>query len=303
MSTKLFSRRLKTGVLLCAALGCTVAAAASAREQVRQLQMFQSSVLPATAEIAGLQRRIAVLSDQEEASEAQRMVSGGISEEHLRAFMVPLSLSRERIVGFAEAVADALKKEGVLKDAAAVTIGDADDTRVASGATLLFTPVSLTLHVRDDAAVAPALAAFDTAGALTVIDALSPQDIALLLSLSEQENPASIVSLEQFFDTDLLTYAQQSRAIEDQLLKSFTSPAFATALQAALQAERVQSLRRLLGGPLGERLSHDQLWPPPLLLLQGLSQKRQADGSVILTVTFDTATRGDTPLDPAEGHL
>src|SRR4029079_9202979 len=69
--------RLKTAMLLSGALVFTVGAAVSARAQVRKLEMFQGSILPATAELSALRQRISVLTSQKEASEEQHLLSGG----------------------------------------------------------------------------------------------------------------------------------------------------------------------------------------------------------------------------------
>lgn len=299
MLSDVSKRRLKTASLFLGAVLCTGAAGLSAQSQIRDLEHFRGVVLPAALQLPGLEHGISVLSQQEEATEAERMLTGGEIEEHLRSDTVPLTLSRERIVGFVNDAVDELRRGSGLIDVSGVDIGDTPVVRDESGSSLSFYPVTLTVHLKSDADIVPSLSVFGVSGTLTVLDALPQQDVDMLLGLSEQENPSAIVSLQQFFNTDLLQYAQDSRNIQDDLLKSFSSPAFATALQAALQGDRIIAAQRLLGGPFGDHLQKDQLWPAPLLLLKNVDTEEQTDGSVTVHLTWETAVRAGSPLDPS----
>ncbi len=136
-----------------------------------------------------------------------------------------------------------------------------------------------------------AAGAIGLAGSFTVGDLLSKRDVDLLLLLTEQENPAGIVSLEQFLDTDLLAYAKEPRLTEDRLLKSFTAPAFATAVQTATSTDAMRDAKRLLTGSLGSALRENQLWPPVLLTVLGLTSVQTSPDTIELHWRLATAVR------------
>lgn len=280
------ARGMKTALLLSGAVLCTVTAGSVARGHIHALQDFQSNVLPSALELPALERRADVLQQQVEASDLERALRGGASEERLRAFVVPAALSRVRILGYVDAVRAQLQEEGASPDITDVIIGEP----VTSDTDLSFAPVTFTVRMKPTG-LPTLLSAMELAGSLTVSDVLSDRDIELLLSLTEQENPAAVVSLEQFLDTDLAVYASEPRIVEDQLLKSFTSPAFSTAVQSAVSSDRMQDAKRLLQGRLGETLRANQLWPAPLLKSAGLTLKHLPEGLVELQWRLLTAER------------
>lgn len=277
--------------LIALAVLCTSMATRIARAHLETLQDYEHAVLPAAMEIPVLERRTAVLKAQLEASDVERALSGGVTEERLRAFVIPRDISNERILGFLDAVASVLQEEGTVAGTDPVRIGAAIDRSSPVDGTQLV-PVTVRYRVTPDN-IHALLTALSLAGPLTVGDALDRRDVALLLALSEQENPVAITNLEQFFDTDLLHYARQQRSTEDQVLKSFTSPTFAAALAAAVQTDRMQDVRRLLAGPLGERLQSQQLWPVPALLFDRIERVRQSDGTFTVDITLLALVRGE----------
>lgn len=294
MRAKPLLRAAFTAGLYALAVGCTFAGASAARRHMTTLAHFQGTVLPVALQLPEAERRIAVLQEQVEAADLQRALTGGAVEERLRAFVLPAELSHERIVTFLTAVGDTLERQGLLRERSPVTIAAAGDPAAVPGSTtqtVRLAEVSVRFRLPIDG-VAEALQLVSVAGPLTVGDVLAERDRALLLALSEQENPAAITGLEQFFDADLLSYALEPRATADQLLKSFTSEAFAAALETALQGERVRAARAALSGPLGGLLQEGKAWPAPALFLRSLERVRMPDGTVDLTLTFAAPAQG-----------
>lgn len=286
-------RRLSTLGLYLLALAATGVAGASVRRHMVTVRQFQASVLPAALSLPETERRIGILRQQMEAADLQRALVGGVLEERIRALVVPADVSHERLVGVTDAVLRILEDRGVLRERSALVIGTPGDplpVQEGSARTVQMVPVTVRMRTAIDGPM-QALALFSVASTPTVGDALDPRDLRLLLTLSEQENPAAVTSLEQFFDTDLLAYAREPRATVDALLKSFTSASFAAALDAALQAERIRQARGVLGGDLGKRLGDAGLWPPPALFPDRLVRTRQADGTVAVELTFLTPVR------------
>lgn len=295
MAAKTVLRWLSTLGLYAFAVACTVLASSVAKRHVATLQHFQGTVLPAALALPDIERRIGVLKQQVEAADLQRALAGGALEERLRAFTVPGELSHERIVGVVDAASAVLEEAGVLQERSAVAIGaprDAVPVQEGAAQTVRLVPVTVRYRMAIDG-VPQALLLFDAVGAPTVGDILDVRDALLLLTLSEKENPAAVTGLEQFFDTDLLAYALEPRATVDNLLKSFTSEAFTSALEAALQQERMRQVRGVLSGPFGAKLQEGGLWPPPALFFEKLRRVREQDGSVSAEFTFLTPVRGE----------
>lgn len=289
-------RWLSTVGLYALAIACTCMASAVARRHVATLQYFQGTVMPAALELPDIERRIAILKQQVEAADLQRALAGGATEERLRAFTVPGDVPHERIVGIVDAVTAVLDEQHMLKERSAVEIGAPANTlpvQEGSSQKVDLVPVTVRYRLTIDG-VPQAITLFDAFGAPTVGDLLDMRDVLLLLALSEQENPAAVTNLEQFLDTDVLAYALEPRATTDHLLKSFTSEAFASALDSALQSQRIRQTRGVLSGSLGKRLQEGGLWPAPALFFEKLRRVREDDGTVSVTLTFLTPVRTET---------
>src|SRR6185503_11502463 len=96
----------------------------------------------------------------------------------------------------------------------------------------------------------------------------------------------------QFLSTDLLHYAEDPRAYEDQLLRSFSSPAFTNGLATVMQSPLLVSARTYLGGPIGEALSRVHVWPLPFLSVDDVRIEAGDDaGWFHVTLTLQLYTR------------
>src|SRR3989338_317738 len=176
---------------------------------VLAVREMRSTGLPAASALPALQHRVAVLTEQAEVSELQAALGGGTQEEAVRRFVLPATTDTDRLLATLDTLFEVLRAR---KDLSAV-----------SAVTLL--PLRFEANVTEEGA-ATLLRFFDTAGMLTVSDALTPEETALLLRLTEQENPAAVTALERFLATDLLRYAHSPRPFQDQLLAAFSSDEF-----------------------------------------------------------------------------
>ena len=108
---------------------------------------------------------------------------------------------------------------------------------------------------------------FRLAGLVTVADAFSPAEIAVILERIEAENPAGIVALEQFFSAGLLNYSREPRPYEESLRRTFAGSSVLPLLEETLNTSLLADAKRFLGGRLGQVLEQQNLWPLPFLLV------------------------------------
>jgi hypothetical protein len=187
----------------------------------------------------------------------------GSQEERLTVFVLPEESDLDRLLGSFDIVREVLSKQGHLSDFSAIDIGEREPTALRA---IQSESVTFSVSV-DEEGFRNLMTFLRVAGLLTVGDVLGQEDLAQLLYLTEEENPAGLVALEQFLSTDLLQYTREPRSYEDQLLKSFSSPSFTQALHAALQSPPLRDARRLLEGPIGKQLQSQKLWPLQMLTL------------------------------------
>ena len=108
------------------------------------------------------------------------------------------------------------------------------------------------------------------AGLLTVGDALTEDEVAMLFRSTEEENPVGIIAIEQFLSLDLLRYARDPKAHEDQLRKSFSGVAFSQVLENVVQTSLLRDARRLFEGDFGRALEEERLWPLQFMTTKGV---------------------------------
>jgi len=109
------------------------------------------------------------------------------------------------------------------------------------------------------------------AGLLTVGDALTPDEIALLVDRTEKENPSGIIALEQFLSADLLRYSENPKAYEEQVKRSFGNTTFVNAFDNVLRTSLLRDVREILQSDMGEILQNYRLWPMQMMTVQGVS--------------------------------
>ncbi|PIR48338.1 hypothetical protein COU80_05200 [Candidatus Peregrinibacteria bacterium CG10_big_fil_rev_8_21_14_0_10_55_24] len=233
-------------------------------EHARVVREVRDVSLPLVAQITTLETRSKVLKEQVDLSQLQSAVSVGSLGEKLEVFVFPSDPAVDRAVAFFDLVGDALFAHGYATPFEDIAV---ETSPVAHEDGLAAFPLTLKTSLSTEG-LETLLRMVDLLGLLTVGDALTSDDIALLFLGSEEENPAGIVALEQFLSQDLLRYALDPRSTEEQLRRSFVSPTFSSALQTTLQSSLLRDARRLLGGDLGQVLLERNIWPQQFLTVE-----------------------------------
>lgn len=255
----------KPHIALPASLLMLAVCAVMFKSQIDSIHWVRDSVLPAAVRIPQLEQRLKHVREQVEVTELEAMLRGGSTEEILRTYALPAENDVERLVQTLEVVSNELQKQHLLTGAATITPGENGDialevTGTPEGARSLMLLLELS-------------------GLFTVSDALTPADLDTLLTLTEEENPAALPSLENFLGTDLLHYAIEPRAAEEQLKKSFSSEIFLQTLDDILTESQLSEARRILSGPVGRALSDHHLWPMRFLSIESVTEEETPNGT------------------------
>lgn len=240
--------------LMLLALSCTLIFLHGVR--VRQMKEIG---LPAALALPHIERRLDILKEQAEIMQLQQSVSVGSKKEQLHAYVLPTAPKIDRFLATLDALFDSLRRASTLTAVSAVRVGG---TVPVSSVDQHFTlmPVSFEVDVNEEGLRSLFLFS-DISGLLTVGDALSHEEQALLLSLTEQENPAAISALENFLSESLIAYAHDPKQSQEQLLKSFSSESFAQALRTITRKSRLQEVTRVFNGDFLRAIDAQVLWP------------------------------------------
>jgi hypothetical protein len=271
--------RLVAGVTL---LGLSCLLLVAHADAVRAMR---ETGLPAAVELPVLEQRMRILKEQNEVVELQAALSTGSAQEMVEVYALPSDTGTVRVLASFDVFFAQLQKSRALIDVSPVTVADSVDG--PEGTTIV--PLSFTAHLTRDG-WKKMLLFFDLSGLITVGDAVDAEQFQALLALTEQENPATVAALEQFFNTDLLRYAEEPRSFNEALLKSFSSDASLQAVRAFLDSPTLQTTRDLLG-PMGASLRESRLWPLQFLQVQTVSQRVREDGTLDVTLTVGAYVR------------
>lgn len=253
--------------------------------QISMLANAKQDIAPLVSTLPSLEERRALLEEQIEVGEIHSALRNGAGKEMLSAYVLPDEPRLSRLLGFFDALRNTLSKDALLIEMSDVSIGE----RSEQGDMAEY-PVDVTLTVTRDIAD-DVLLFFEHAGALHVYDVLSPAERNVLVQASEQENVTGIASLEQFFATDLLTYARDTRAIEDRVLGSFSSPAFLETFLEVRNDAVLSMYRRFLGGDLGRELKEEQLWPLQFLQIDTAAMRFLGPDTVRIALSMQLVER------------
>lgn len=258
-------------------------------EHAVAVRQFTTLTFPLAAEIPSMERRLRVLEDQVQAAELQAMLSEAAEEEAVRVFVFPPGLDVPRLVAFFDFLRDDLLSQKLLLDMSELTVGEAES--VADMPDLRRVPLSLTMRLRPDG-LWRVLWFLDHAGAVTVADVLSPEEIDLLLLRAEEENPSSIIALEQFLSTDVLRYSREPKPFEEQVQRSFVGDGFRSAF-AGVREGSLATARSFLGGQFGAVLEKERLWP--LMAMRILrSDARMEEEAYRLSLDLEAYSRAES---------
>lgn len=244
------------------------------------VRQMRDTGLPAAVELPMLEKRMEILKEQNDLAQLQAALSTGSAQEMLDAYALPSGTGAARALAQLDTVFASLTQTHELFDASAVSVGERIDG--SNGTTVL--PLTFSAHVTRDG-WKKLMLFINVSGLLTVGDTVDSDDFKELLSLTEQENPATVAALEQFFSVDLLRYANEPRSFDEALLKSFSSDAALQGVHSFLDNPRLHSIRDLLG-PMGDALRANRLWPLQFLQIESASQHVRDDGTLDVTVTI-----------------
>ncbi len=249
---------------------------------VRVRQMKEVG-LPAALALPQIEKRLDVLKEQAEVMQLQQSVSDGSNSEQLHVYVLPDEPRLDRLLATFDALFEALRQGTSLTTVSAVHVGDT--VAASRDASLTMTPVSFEADVNEEGLHSLFLFT-DVSGLLTVGDAFTPEEQSLLLSLTEQENPAAVTALESFLSQTLLTYAQDPKHSEEQLLKSFTSDSFTEALHTIARESRLREVTRLFSGNFLSVIEARKLWPLRFLTVAKADIEDRGNNQFHIAVTF-----------------
>lgn len=257
------------------------------------LRNVREDVLPLAAQLPPLEQRLQVLNEQVELSELQAAMRSGTAEEKLRAYVLPSEPDLPRTVALFDVTRSVLSRRKVLTQMSALEFGEVRPLTLpgvdAHGA-LTAQSVSFTAVVRPEG-MEQLLSLLNLSGLITVGDALSPADVKELFVLTESENPAGIVSVEQFLSTDLLSYLHDPVAADQRLTQAFPSEEFLTKFRSLLDTSGLAEARALLQKDLLSEIERQTLWPLPFFVLTAIETEEQPGGLIRLSITADVVSR------------
>ncbi len=268
--------------LAIAGTGFMAAAAVLLQSQVLTLRHMREDALPLAAVLPPLEHRAQLLQKQVELAEVQADIRGESADEKLRAYVLPKDPATPRLLAFIESIQTFLENRGMLRSMSAVTIGDPGEEIITPGGgekpeTLWKQQVHLSAVLNADGKN-ELLSLLDMSGVLTAGDALSSTDVENLFDLTEQQNYAGIVPIEQFLSADLENYVDDPTIYDARLTQALPSEEFLTAFKKLLASSRLESMKQTLQSDLGRTIRGRKLWPVQMLVLRRETEEDQGDG-------------------------
>lgn len=254
---------------------------------VDALKDVREYALPLAAEVAPLERRAALLTQQSELSELETTVQNDSAGEKLRVYVLPQGRDLTRLLGFLESTRTFLERRELLRSMSAIEVAAAPD--------LHDSPLQ-TQTLRFSAVLKPEgraqlLSILELSGLLTVGDVLTPEHIATLFGLTERQNYAGIIPVQRFLSADLLSYAQDPRLTDERLAQALPSEEFLTSFKGLLRSAALPQVRDFLTGDLGRSLVAQKLWPVQFMTIERESLKERTDGMVEMELTVKAYSR------------
>ena len=258
---------------------------------VREVAESKQEAIPLAAALLSLERRSALLKAQVEASELHAALQDGSLPELLHVYVLPTAdAGTKRLLALFDTVRDVLARAHLLAHLSPVEVSDTLPSAAQEYSSLLRRTVNVSATVRRGG-VETLLALFDTAGLLTVADALEPQDRTLILERTLGENPAVLPALQQFLATDLHVYTKEPKAFEERLTRNFSDEGSTALIHRLLDSTRMREVQTLLGGDLGSILRDQKLWPLPFIGIDEVHLKELPDGLFSLELKLSAYVR------------
>ncbi|NOS67868.1 MAG: hypothetical protein HOO67_05930 [Candidatus Peribacteraceae bacterium] len=255
------------------------------RGHFQALKDVREYALPLAAEIPPMERRARLLSQQMELIQLEASLRTGSAEEKLHVYVLPQGGDMTRLLAFLESSRTFLERRKLLREMSSIIVGDPEDIPSVPGSQPLQTrTLTFSATVRPEGRD-QLFSILELSGLLTVGDVLSPDDVKALFSLTETQNYAGIVPVEQFLSSDLLSYVSDPTIPEARLKQAMSSEEFLTAFRSLLENSRLPKVRDFLKGDLGRTLVAQKLWPIQFMTMENESLEELPDGLVKVDVT------------------
>lgn len=276
-----------TGLLACAML--------LLQGQVQSLKHIREDALPLAATLPPLERRVQLLRKQVELAEVQATIRGQSANEKLRTFVLPKDPATPRLLAFVESIQTFMQRRKMMRSMSAVTIGEPGEEILTPGAgekpeTLWKQKVHLSATVSAEGHK-ELLSLLELSGLLTVADALSPKDIDALFRLTEEQNYAGIVPIEQFLSADLEDYVADPTMYDARLTQALTSDEFIKAFRSLLGTSNLSRVKSTLEGDLGRTILARKLWPAQFLSINRETVEDLGDGWMKVDLSMEAYGR------------
>ena len=229
---------------------------------IEEVRTVRETALPLLASLPSLERRLALIKEQVEVTELDAALKTGSQLERVRVSVLPTEADVPKALATLELLRSTLESEGAVGSLSPIEVGK----EKPRGDGLAAVPLTFQLSARS-AGLRRVLAFVRLAGLVTVGDALTASEKNALIRATEEENPSGIVMLEQFFSTDLFSYAAEPRPVEEQLKRSLQSEGFLTAFQQATETSLLKDAKDFFQGPMGPAMTRTHLWPMEFLAI------------------------------------
>lgn len=250
-----------------------------------RVRLMQETGLPAALRLPAMVERKELLTEQSEITELQLSMRSGSIEETVQVYVLPTESDLDRLLATFDVFFEYLRKGRSAQNVSAIAVGD---ERGDGPLTVL--PLTFEADMTEEG-LREFLLFMDLAGSLSISDAFTQKETDMLLALTEEENPAALPALEQFLSTDLLRYAREPKAYDEQLQKSFASDGFIGRYKEIASASRLEEFKRLLGASAGSILEKQNLWPLRFMRITKLDQRDLGNGKVHVFVEVEAFGR------------
>lgn len=256
---------------------------------VREITAVREISVPIVSELPNKERLLASLQEQVELAELHSAVRSDSPRENMRVYSLPEGTDLGRLMAVFDVARDVYARSGFLAEMSDIIIGDVQDE--GGGLRSQSAKVELALH---EDAMKSLLLLIRLSGVMTVGDALSEQEKAIIVQAVETENPAGIVALEQFLSTGLPDYSENPKLFEDQLLRSFATSSFLNTFRNVVQGSLLREAQMLFAGDFGKVLLQYKLWPMQMMTVETIAlQPGNAPKWHKLGLTFKVYSTGE----------
>lgn len=244
------------------------------RAHAEAVVAMRETGLPAAVRLPVIEQRMKILEEQNEVAQLQAALVSGSVDEQVQTYVLPTGTGTTRSVATLDILLSSLERTKTLLWHSPVSVGSFTD----ESADLKVLPMTVELRLTREGWEQFQLF-IEASGLLTVGDIASKTEMETLLRATEQDNPAAVAALEQFFATDILRYSEEPKPFDEGLLKSFSSQESLEAIRGFLGSSRLQHIRGLLKNMSGD-LRSAHVWPLPFFDIRTAEVQLLDDGTV-----------------------